>query len=892
MNSESTSRVANAVAEEQSSPAADHEADPETWSCPCKDCQCAECSRPEPRSWACEYQCACQECEEARSPTGVAGSCFCEDFVFHLEEMPACIECNDGELEACVAELGEERLASVALALRLAHLLFRSKMHSKARNLYERYLLPRLFACEARRDELLGAASQDSLVHHAFSYASACFAGDHMHRLEYASIKKTMLVVLDIIQRFTTFGDNSDEVATAYSFLARSCLGLKERDNARRYAQLANESDRASGDERRLAIRCCRRGSLLLQIAELYELDEKLRILELHLEIAEAACEACRKSGFLADALCVLGELLVKRRLDLARGESCLKRVVLETEQWRCENRSRDLPRILHWLGNLSLESDHFVEAAAFLRRGFVLLEAMRGLVNEESDRFFESIFALLSRKHDAALASFCSQKLRAFVRETRKMPACINLKAGTPGISLQLTPESLESLFEMMKISAKVEERKRAAEEAKRAEALREQARREAERAEHADRDAADREAALRHMQRLKWPRARQLLNAVLKRSPEDTVARLLRIQCVAGAGDLEAAVREAEAWERELAASDGGTDRELLAKVQQERQKAESSMRSRRGAGMDAAEDDQLQGRVDQEEQGHAQREEGAEVEHSRREGAHDPRPTTSASAAPDPAVAADAAAGPSRQPPCRHYARGSCAFGARCRFAHTGAAPTGGGDVGSSGRTAPPAPAPGVGVGVDAAGPAGEEGECAICYEPLGAAAGASSSTVLFSCGHQDCFCALCIDTWRAKAGASATCPTCRDPFAAAGPSGISTSAAEMHPVAGPSAASSSAPLAPAGPSVAPAASAPAPPALPAPAAVAATFVSDPEPSSSNGSAGPAAAQAAAPAAARVASVPRPTRPYLPPGGPRPLARPTRPYDPFTRGAGPSR
>eukprot|EP00741_Cyanophora_paradoxa_P018354 tig00000204_g17722.t1 len=457
-------------------------------------------------------------------------------------------------------------------------------------------------------------------------------------------------------------------------------------------------------------------------------------------------------------------------------------------------------------------------------------------------------------------------------------------------------------------KISAKVEERKRVREEAKRAEAERERARREAECAERAhaestERDATDREAAGRHMQRLKWSRARQLLNAVLKRSPGDAEARLLRIQCVAGAGDLEGAAREAEAWECELAASssDAGTDRDLLARVQRERQKVEASMRLRRGAGGSATEDvrEEHEGGEQEKQAGGApeaaerrQRAAGPQQpEHSQREGAHVPGPTTSASAAPGPAVAADAAAGPSRQPPCRHFARGSCAFGARCRFSHAGEAKTAAIDIGSSGRAAPPAPAPGVGVGS-----AWEEGECAICYESLGAAAaaGASSSTVLFSCGHQDCFCALCIDTWRAKAGASATCPTCRDPIAAAGPAGALP--AVIHPAAGPSTALSSVPLAPAGPAVAPAVRAPSPPSLAAAAfaataaAAASAAPSDPGPSSSNGSAGPAAARAVALTPAASALAPRPTRPYLPPGGPS--IRPTRPYDPFNRGAGPSR
>eukprot|EP00741_Cyanophora_paradoxa_P018352 tig00000204_g17720.t1 len=415
-------------------------------------------------------------------------------------------------------------------------------------------------------------------------------------------------------------------------------------------------------------------------------------------------------------------------------------------------------------------------------------------------------------------------------------------------------------------KISAKVEERRRAREEAKRVETEREQARQEAERAERAERDATDREAAHRHMQRLKWSRARQLLNAVLKRSPGDAEARLLRIQCTAGAGDLEGAAREAEAWERELAASDAGTDSNLLARVQQERQKAEASMRSRRGAGGSGTEDEHEEHEgSDREEQASGasdeaeRRQRAAEPQqpkHSQSEGTHVPRPTTSASAAPmvGPAVAADADAGPSRQPPCKLFARGSCTFGARCRFAHVASADE------------PVAPVDDFDT---------KEGECGICQEPLSARGG--PATILSSCGHQESFCALCIGIWRAKRGAMPTCPMRCDPLAAIG--GGAIAAAEISPTAGSSGLSSSAP---AGPAVAPAAPAPSPPAPAASAAAAAASAPDPMQ--------PAPASAPAPTHAASAPAPRPTRPYLPPGGP--TVRPTRPYDPFNRGAGPSR
>eukprot|EP00741_Cyanophora_paradoxa_P021702 tig00000241_g20948.t1 len=125
---------------------------------------------------------------------------------------------------------------------------------------------------------------------------------------------------------------------------------------------------------------------------------------------------------------------------------------------------------------------------------------------------------------------------------------------------------------------------RERAFQERRRQEEERERAQQEAERAERAKRDAKERAAAQRHMKGAQWAPARKLLDALLERSPDDVEARLLRIECMAGAGQLEAAAQEAERAERELAGSDRSAD--ALRRVQERRRQVEAELRRREEA------------------------------------------------------------------------------------------------------------------------------------------------------------------------------------------------------------------------------------------------------------------------------------------------------------------
>eukprot|EP00741_Cyanophora_paradoxa_P024945 tig00000056_g24078.t1 len=376
-----------------------------------------------------------------------------------------------------------------------------------------------------------------------------------------------------------------------------------------------------------------------------------------------------------------------------------------------------------------------------------------------------------------------------------------------------------------------------------RREEAARERARQEAERDIRAEREAADRTKARELMQRLKWPRARSLLDALLKREPGDAEARLLRIQCMAGAGQLEAAAAEAGGWEKEL-------------QVRQEREKAEAELRRRREAAQRAEEDEEEEERREAEElerrrrEREREREEEAEAKRAAEERTREERRREAAAAAAE-AAAAEAARRNREQearrdaPPCRFFARGACRDGERCRFRHQPEASSSSSSgrprrlcrhfargfcaLGASCRFAHPA-TPSTGTGIEPgaphahAVPALAEGECAICLEPAPPAGDAS--VISLPCSHR--FHAECIGEWRSRPLATG-CPECRAPFdAGAGADPSESPAPPADPGAAPSAleppAGPDAPLAIA-PEAAP--PAPEPPGGPAPLDMAPEF-----------------------------------------------------------------
>eukprot|EP00741_Cyanophora_paradoxa_P023316 tig00000254_g22523.t1 len=90
------------------------------------------------------------------------------------EDFEACRARWQSELDDCVTKRGEQSLPSITYALRLARLLYQFNMKAEVRELFERFLAPRLLD-ERRRDELRGAASLESLANHVEIFGSICF---------------------------------------------------------------------------------------------------------------------------------------------------------------------------------------------------------------------------------------------------------------------------------------------------------------------------------------------------------------------------------------------------------------------------------------------------------------------------------------------------------------------------------------------------------------------------------------------------------------------------------------------------------------------------------------------------------------------------------------------
>eukprot|EP00741_Cyanophora_paradoxa_P013053 tig00020675_g12606.t1 len=305
-----------------------------------------------------------------------------------------------------------------------------------------------------------------------------------------------------------------------------------------------------------------------------------------------------------------------------------------------------------------------------------------------------------------------------------------------------------------------KLEKRRQEREEQKRAQAELARAREEAERVERAQRDVADRESAEKLMQDSNWARARSLLNALLKlmaifvqRSPQDAEARLLRIQCMVGAGQLDEATREVAKWESRISAAIAEDSTELLAKVRRQRELVESELEARRTEQQRRAEREREEAerrRVELEEQrcleeaarcaaqeAERQRleeeqrwEEERRREEARRAAAAEEQRRLVIEEATSLRRRTEREARDRPPPPCRFFPSGACRNGTRCRFAHVSAA-----------NARPPAP--------ETTEP---EPECAICLDtaPPPRAAGRPAARVALRCGHR--FHRGCMETWR--------------------------------------------------------------------------------------------------------------------------------------------
>eukprot|EP00741_Cyanophora_paradoxa_P003116 tig00000670_g3025.t1 len=413
-----------------------------------------------------------------------------------------------------------------------------------------------------------------------------------------------------------------------------------------------------------------------------------------------------------------------------------------------------------------------------------------------------------------------------------------------------------------------KLKERKREREERRRAEEEREQMRQEAERAERAERaarDSADREAARMHVEGSQWAPARKVLDALLKRSPDDFEARLLRIECMAGAGELEAAAQQADKLEHHLIAVETGANAHALRRVQELRRHVAAEQRRREEAKVRAEEAARRRAQEERREREQRQREEQERTEARRRELEEEQRreeerlqeerrQATEAERQREEARRREEAARANEQRRLeeqrearRREQERRLAAGQRRRE-----------DPGLQ-RSQKQEKQHGKGYR-PAAAPA--DAECAICFEPLSAGPPAAALT----CRHRFEFHGRCIATWRAEKHA-AGCPLCGAPFEFAGPS---PPAAATGAAAGAASSSSTparaeraaGPASPAeGPGPCSGSSASSLPALQLPASPA---TGTPEGAAAGGPASFSSSSPAPPQAPR-----RPTRPYKPPG-----------------------
>eukprot|EP00741_Cyanophora_paradoxa_P018272 tig00021044_g17645.t1 len=534
-------------------------------------------------------------------------------------------------------------------------------------------------------------------------------------------------------------------------------------------------------------------------------------------------CRACVARGDLAGVAKAFSSICCKRG-DFASAEAFLERLVAETERLLGAEHRR-LGSALVLLARCKLDAGEPPETIYPLaRRGWGVLRATLGATSPspEVEGAIILLGELLSRAPhlDADKSVDIVQRVLDWASANDRMPA-VNIVLRIPR---HIAERALPKETLRARMDSRLETRRREKEERQRAEEERERARREAERAERAARDAADREAAKRRMGGSQWAPAKKLLtrlDALLKpstpppplsplpprvlppppsspplppnaskrgaqRSPGDFEGRLLRIQCMAGAGQLEEAGREAERAERALAGAGASADAlqrvqdqrrviagELLqreeAKKREEAQRREEMAAKRKEEEEEALrakeqrraqERRQLQRKEQKREEARPQAE-GAErqraaeqLQQRRRE--EERRAAQAAAAAAAPAETSSpppSEAGPSSgrwseaaaaAAACRFFARGLCRNGDRCRYRHEARA-----DAGAGAGDLEPGPAPAPFAAPEGAdpGPAGEPGpECAICLGPLSAGPPAAA----LPCRHR--FHGPCIEAWR--------------------------------------------------------------------------------------------------------------------------------------------
>eukprot|EP00741_Cyanophora_paradoxa_P013984 tig00020723_g13500.t1 len=495
------------------------------------------------------------------------------------------------DLKAYVEHLGPKHALSAASTIRLAYLHWTiansdritAGERQKAQSLGEAATLARY----AEDERLLAGSRREALADHAEALAAF-----HSDRNDAAAVKRVLLWAL--YWRQGALGPAHEKTVRTEYLLGVYLEDLGEPDSAEAYFKSAFAHERESGNEGRIAkAECCdaRRGlaavgaadtdaaigrmvvGSLVAIGKTHVTAGRFQrasgVLQMASAIAERVCDGCAERCALegpAMALVALWSLLH----DFDAAEEVLQRLIAETERRLGAGHCR-VGFALVSLARCQLAAGRDpVLIAPSARRGWSVLVAALGPTSPEVGEELVTMWALYEQAPSLDPGRAVHRLIVEWTRANGQAPPGLPAQAMLRIMRGEDRAESEGGAVDAL-LAGKLEQRKREREERKRAEEERERAQREAERAERVKRDASEREAAQKHMKGSQWAPARKLLDALLKRSPDDFEARLLRIQCTVGAGQLEAAGKEAEKAERELAGS--GASADVLRRVQEQR-------------------------------------------------------------------------------------------------------------------------------------------------------------------------------------------------------------------------------------------------------------------------------------------------------------------------------
>eukprot|EP00741_Cyanophora_paradoxa_P019529 tig00021127_g18851.t1 len=560
--------------------------------------------------------------------------------------------------------VGRQHALSAACAMHFGHLHLDDGRGNfdKAIRLYEAAL--KLYEEDAA---LRVASKPGALADHA-----ELLAKTYASKGDFSTAKQVLLRALALRHE----SQGSVHVATARTeYMLGMCLqDMKDPDGAEAYYKAAFAHEGEAGKEAAIARHCCQLpvSKYLVLLGDHHASARRLQcalgLLKMAVAIAERVCNRCVGIGDFEKA----SERLTDIWFGLdnpSAAEAVAMRLVSETERRMGPAHWRVGYALMH-LTRFQLAANkppELMDAGA--RRGWRILEATMGRTHPGVGEALHTLWLLYERAPHLDPSKAFRKIVYDWSQAHKRPPHTI-----PPGVMECIAHEQECIAREQereegpkTRLAGKLEQRRREREERQRAEEERERARQEAERAERAARHAADREAARGHVEGARWAPARKLLDALLKRSPGDFEARLLRIRCMAGAGQLEAAGREAEKAERELAGSGAGAD--ALRRVQELRRHMAAELQRREEAKRSEEEEARRRAEEQQRER-ERQAEEAGQQRERERQHQQEARQAAEAAAAPEEAgldcsicLGPLSAGPPPAALPCRHRFHGRC-------------------------------------------------------------------------------------------------------------------------------------------------------------------------------------------------------------------------------------